>query len=214
VALAALLAIGVAAGCQAQPSPSGCAGSGSPPGEAVGCEPSATPSATSTSTDPEPVPSPTLDTDAPAEIDPALLDVLPATVGGVAVAEDVDEAAIAVADPNLSRVAGAVDVGVALDEGSGNLVTAHVVRLREGLFDEAAYRDWRDSFDEGACAAGGGVKGRAEATIDDRTVFITTCVTALRVYHLWLEDEGLLVSATSLGSGDFGRLLMEGLRLE
>jgi len=158
-------------------------------------------------------PSPTLDTDAPAEIDATLLDYLPATVDDVAIAENIDEAAVAIADPTVAQIATAVDVGVALDEPSGNLVTAHVVRIRDGAFDDATYRTWRDTFDAGACAAGGGVKGRAETTIDARTVFITTCVTGLRAYHVWIPDEDVVISAASVGTGDFGRLLMDGLQV-
>jgi hypothetical protein len=150
---------------------------------------------------------------APATVDPTLLDYLPETVGDASMEEDADEAALAAADPALARVATAVAVGVALDESSGDLVTAHVVRLREGAFDDATYRDWRDTFDAGACAAGGGVHGRAETPIDDRTVYVTTCVAQVRIYHVWIAEQDLLISAAAFGSGGYGELLMDGLRL-
>jgi hypothetical protein len=158
-------------------------------------------------------PSPTADDATPAVIDATLLEYLPETVGGVPVTEALDEAALALADPALPRIATALDVGLAIDETTGNLVTAHVVRLREGAFDDATYRQWRDSYDEGACTAAGGIKGRAEATIDERTVFVTSCVGPLRTYHVWIEDEHLLISASSVGEGRFGELLMAGLRI-
>ena len=161
-----------------------------------------------------PPPSPTPDDATPAVIDATLLEYLPETVAGAPVTEALDEAALALADPALPRIATALDVGLALDETTGNLVTAHVVRLREGAFDDDTYRQWRDSYDEGACAAAGGVVGRAEATIDKRTVYVTSCVAGLRTYHVWIEDEHLLISASSVGDRRFGELLMNELRVE
>jgi hypothetical protein len=160
-----------------------------------------------------PSPSPTPDDTTPAVIDATLLDHLPEAIEGVPVTEALDEAALALADPALPRIATALDVGVAVDQATRNLVTAHVVRLREGAFDDDTYRQWRDSYDEGACTAAGGVKGRAEATIDERTVFVTSCVGPLRTYHVWIEDEHLLISASSVGEGRFGELLMSELRV-
>lgn len=159
-------------------------------------------------------PSPSPDEATPAVIDSALLDYLPEAISGIPVTEAADEAALALADPALPRIATALDVGLALDEATGNLVTAHVVRLREGAFDEAMFRQWRDSYDDGACAAAGGVNGRLEPTIDGRTVFVTSCVQGLRTYHVWIEDQQLLISASSVGAGRFGELLMAELRVE
>lgn len=188
---------------------------GTPPGGSGGPS-SSTPGGTrlvDPATTVEPRPSPTPDEATPAVIDPALLEYLPASIEGFPVTEAVDEAAVALADPALSQIATAVDVGLALDKATGNLVTAHVVRLRDGAFDDATYRLWRDSFDAGACAAAGGVDGRIEATIDGRTVFVTSCVGDLRTYHLWIEDEHLLISASSVGAGRFGELLMNDLQV-
>jgi hypothetical protein len=178
--------------------------------------PSSAPSATSP-TDPQMTvgspPSPTPDDATPAVIDATLLEYLPEAIQGVPITEALDEAALALADPGLPRIASALDVGVAVDQATRNLVTAHVVRLREGAFDDDTYRQWRDSYDEGACAAAGGVVGRAEATIDERTVYVTSCVAGLRTYHVWIEDEHLLISASSVGDGRFGELLMSELRV-
>jgi hypothetical protein len=159
------------------------------------------------------VPSPTPDEATPAVIDSTLLAYLPESIEGVPVIEDLDEAALALADPALPRIATAIDVGLALDAATGNLVIAHVVRLREGAFDDGTYRQWRDSYDDGACAATGGVDARLEAPIDGRTVFVTSCVGDQRVHHVWIEDQDLLISASSVGDGRFGELLMGELRV-
>jgi hypothetical protein len=159
------------------------------------------------------VPSPTPDEATPAVIDSALLQYLPESIEAFPVTEALDEAALALADPALTGIATALDVGLALDESTGNLVIAHVVRLREGAFDDGTYRQWRDSYDDGACAAAGGVNARAEIPIDGRTVFVTSCVGDLRVYHVWIEDQHLLISASSVGAGRFGELLMGELRV-
>jgi len=160
-----------------------------------------------------PPPSATLDADVPASVDATLLGVLPEAVGDAPVVEDVEEAAVAVADVTLSRIATAIDVGVALDEATGNLVIAHVVRLREGAFDDATFRQWRDSFDEGACAGAGGVEGHAQVPIAERRVYVTSCAAEQRIYHLWAQDDGLLISASAVGPGRFGEVLMNGLRI-
>ena len=178
------------------------------------------PGVTSASVSPDPAstvgppPSPTPDEATPAVLDATLLDHLPETIGGVEVTEAPDEAALALADPGINEIAAALDVGLAVDESSGNLVTAHVVRLREGAFGDETFRQWRDSFDEGACAAAGGVVGRAEVPLAERNVHVTSCAGELRTYHLWLADEDLLVSAASVGEGRFGELLMTTLRVE
>jgi hypothetical protein len=81
-----------------------------------------------------------------------------------------------------------------------------------GTWSEAWFRDWRDSYDEGACGQAGGVAGNAEAALGGRTVYIGTCAGGLRTYHAWLEGRGLLVSAFSVGKGRYGERLMAGLR--
>ena len=146
-------------------------------------------------------------------LDPALLAYLPAAVGGIEVKEDVDEAAAALNDPALPRIASAVEGAVAVNIGTGNLVYAWIVHLRTGVFTDSDYRQWRDSYDEGACAAAGGVVGRAEATIGGRQSYVTSCVAGLHTYHVWLKDQDILISASSIGEGKFGEKLLEGLRV-
>jgi hypothetical protein len=154
------------------------------------------------------------DETSPLVVDHRLLVFLPESVDGFAVKEDIDEAARALSDPGLTRIATAVDAGVAVDTGSGNLVYAWIVRLRSEAFGEEAYRQWRDSYDEGACAAaGGGVVGRAEAQIGGRKTYVTSCATGLHTYHVWLQDQDTLVSASAVGQGRFGEKLLQGLRV-
>lgn len=164
-----------------------------------------------TSFGPPPSPTPP-DDSSPIVLDASLLAYLPESVADIAVTEDADEAATALSDPALPRIASAVDGAVAVDAGNGNLVYAWIVRLRPDVFTDGDYRQWRDSYDEGACAAGG-VVGHAEATIGGRQVFVTSCVAGLRTYHVWLKGQDVLISASSIGQGAFGEKLLEGLRV-
>lgn len=165
-----------------------------------------------TSFGPPPSPTPPDET-SPIALDPTLLRFLPESVEGITVVEDVDEAAIALSDPALPRIASAVDGAVAVDTGTGNLVYAWIVQLRPGVFTDGDFRQWRDSYDDGACAPAGGVVGRAEATIGGRQAFVTSCVAGLHTYHVWIKDQDILISASSIGDGRFGEKLLEGLRV-
>ncbi len=213
--LVALLAAVVTAllvlACDSTASPASSAGSESSPGEPAATDGSGTSGPLPSLGAP---PSPTPPDDAtPIAIDPSLLELLPATIADVPVVEDLDVAADVLSDPAISRIATGIDTAVAVDTGSGNLVTAWVVRLREGAFGEELYRQWRDSYDEGACTAGGGVLGRAQADLDGRNTYVTSCVTALRTYHVWLEEQEVVISASSIGEGRFGELLLTNLEV-
>ena len=179
--------------------------------------PTGGPTATETAAPPEtvgPPPSPTPDDGtSPLAIDPALLAVLPPDVAGVPIAESLDEATLALGNAVLQRVASAVDAAVAVDAGTGNLVYALVVRLRPNALGEAGFRDWRDSYDEGACAAAGLDIGHGQAEIDNRVVYIGTCQGGIVTYHVLLDAQGILISSWSLGEGRFGELLVSDLRV-
>ena len=206
MAVASCLALLVAA-CQSSPP------TGSPSTTDAASLPSGVPSAEPPVTlGPPPSPTPPDET-SPVALDPSVLAILPESVNGSPVTESIDEATQALADRSLPTIAAAVDAGVAVDTGSGNLVYAWVVRLRPDKFSDAIYGQWRDSYDDGACSGAGGVVGRAEATIDNRTVYITSCVQALRTYHVWLKDQSVLISASAIGDGRFGELLMDNLRV-
>ena len=165
-----------------------------------------------TSFGPPPSPTPPDDT-SPGGRDATLLDLLPEAVSGIAVTEDLDTAALALSDPALPKIATAADAAVAVDIGNGNLVSVWIVRIRAGTFGDEVYRQWRDSFDEGACAQAGGVVGRAEAQIGGRLAYVTSCVGDLHTYHVWLEAQGVLISASSIGEGRFGEKLLDSLRV-
>ena len=145
-------------------------------------------------------------------VDPTLLGVLPAAVGGIPLTESADGETDALASTQLSTIASALAAGLAVDSPSGNFVYAVVVRLLPGGLDDARFRDWRDSYDEGACSGAGGVVGHAEAEIAKRTVFIGTCDAGVRTYHVWIEDRDLVVSASAAGDQRFGERLMTDLR--
>ena len=197
VATTLLVLVAVAAACSTERSPS--------PSPAA-------------STSPSPSPSPSALASVPASnaagvvVDAALLAVLPATVDGVAIVESADGEAEALSDPTLGEVAVAIAAGLAIDAASGEFVYAVVVRLRDGAMSEERFRDWRDSFDEGACSQAGGVAGHAEAEIAGRTVYIGSCVGGVLTYHVWLREPGLLVSASAVGDRRLGERLVEGLR--
>ncbi|MEI7743577.1 MAG: hypothetical protein WCK58_07490, partial [Chloroflexota bacterium] len=99
---------------------------------------------------------------------------------------------------------------VAVD--AGDLASGIVAQPVAGIYSDAFFRDWRETYDVGACAQAGGVGGRAEATMGGRQVVITTCAGGLRVYHTWIEQRGVIVSLFSLGERKLGEQLMGGLR--
>lgn len=180
-----------------------------PPSGAPGSDGGATQDALG-SLGPPPSPSPPDDATG-VLLDPTVLTVLPPTIDGVLLNEDATEAATLLNTLDLGRVAEAADAAVAVD--GSNLVVAWVVRLRPGAFGETAFQQWRDSYDEGACTAAGGVLGRAQAELGGRNTYVTSCVAGLRTYHVWLEARDLLLSASSVGEGRFGEKLMATLQV-
>jgi hypothetical protein len=142
--------------------------------------------------------------------DPSLIAVLPAAVAGQPVVLESQAFVDAIADPAFAANVEAAAFGVVV--AGNDLSSAMVARTVPGAWSEAWFRDWRESYDEGACGQAGGVAGTAEAQLGGRTVFIGTCAGGLRTYHAWLEGRGLLVSAFSVGEGRYGERLMAGLR--
>ncbi len=173
--------------------------------------PSAT-AATSPTASMSPGPTPTPATGTAVAIDSSLLEILPATVDGLPVAENPDGEAAALEDPLLPEVASAIAAGLAIDPATGDFVFAVVVRLLPDTMNETLYRDWRDSFDEGACSQADGVAGHAETRIGGRTVYLGTCAGGLRTYHVLLEERGVLISASAVGERRLGERLVENLR--
>ena len=182
------------------------------------CSPSTPPSASPT---PTPLPSSTAassQTPLPSNaqsvvIDSSLLEVLPPEVDGLPIVESPEAEAEALTDPELAEVAEAIAAGFAIDPATNDFVYAAVIRLREGVMGDERFRDWRDSYDEGACSQAGGVVGHAQAEIDGRTVYIGTCDGGVRTYHVWLTEQNLLVSASAVGEERrLGERVVEDLR--
>ncbi|TAL06991.1 MAG: hypothetical protein EPO00_10105 [Chloroflexota bacterium] len=168
-----------------------------------------------------PIPSPTqnLPTTTPGAapsstvaIDPTLLAILPAMVDGIEVVESPEAEIAALAGPELAAVGSAMAAGIAVDGTSGQFVYAVVVRLEPGAVTDSVFRDWRDSYDEGACSQAAGVTGKAEAQIAGRTVYIGSCGGGVLTYHVWLVDQGILISASAVGDRRLGETLMGNLR--
>ncbi len=121
-----------------------------------------------------------------------------------------DALTTALADPDFARNVEAAAFAVAVD--AGDLASGVVARLRPGVYTEELFRDWRDTYNAGACGQAGGVAGNAQANLGGRTVYIGTCAGDLRVYHAYLPERGVIVSLLSVGPRRFGEQLMGGLR--
>lgn len=172
-------------------------------------------SSSALSPQPSPPPSPAPSASGPEDtvpIDPALLDLLPAMVDGLPVVREDQGLADAVRDPDLRRNARAIAAGLVADPGSGEFAFASIVAFRPGVLTEAFYRDWRDTFDEGACSQAGTVTGHAEAEIGGRTVQIGSCSGGVRTYHVRLRNSDVVVSVSAVGDRRLGEKLVEGLR--
>jgi hypothetical protein len=143
-------------------------------------------------------------------LDQSLLGILPPDVDGIPVAAEPDSFAQAAADPDFVRNVASAVFAVVVD--GADLASGVVARLRPGRYSETLFRDWRDSYNEGACAQAGGVARNAQADMDGRTVYIASCAGGLRVYHAYLPERGTIVSLFSTGDRRFGERLMSDLR--
>ncbi|HET9457937.1 MAG TPA: hypothetical protein VFO78_11380 [Candidatus Limnocylindrales bacterium] len=145
-------------------------------------------------------------------VDASLLEILPDDVDGVPIVPDAENAAGLAADPTLAADVEALALALAVDQAAGaeNLAIVNVVRLRPAVLGEAFFRQWRDSYDEAACAPAGGVTGHAEAEIDGRQAFIGSCSGGAFTYHA-IHGEDVIVSITSVGEGRLGEAIMENL---
>ncbi len=146
-------------------------------------------------------------------VDLSLLDVLPPDVDGVAIEPDPVTADSISRDPALAGQVEAIAIGLLVDTESegANLAIASVVRLEAGVFSDAFFRNWRDSYDEAACAQAGGVVGNAEAEIEGRQVFIGSCTGGAHTYHV-VARERIVVSVTGVGEKRLGERIVAGIR--
>jgi len=199
-------------GCSQAPSatpvPTGISGSLPPP---VTGTPALTPSSGS-ALQSAPATSPSSLPSGAVRVDPGLLAILPASIGGATLAESVEAEAHALTDRSLAdSVERLVTAFVASPDGS-NFALAFVVALKANAFSDGFYHDWRDTFDRGACSQAGGVRSSAESTIAGRAVFIGQCAGGLLTYHVYLPSANIIVSISSLGPTRFGDLLIQGLQ--
>jgi hypothetical protein len=152
---------------------------------------------------------------AAAQVDPGLLAFVPSTVEGVPLTFDAETSAMIAADPAIARDAASLAVALAIipaASGVDDFAIVNVIRLRDPSKDEAWFRDWRDSYDEGACSQADGVAvGHAEAEIGGGTVYIGSCAGGVLTYHTRLEQAGILVSVHALGSRRLGEKVMAGI---
>jgi hypothetical protein len=146
--------------------------------------------------------------------DPSLLAIVPAAAAGLSLEYDPDTTAAVAADPALAADAEALAIGLAVPAGQATpseFVIVNVVRLRDAGRDEAWFRGWRDTYDQGACDQAGGVAGNAQAEFNKHPVFITTCAGGAITYHVRLEGGAIVLSLTSIGPGRPGERLMRAL---
>ncbi len=140
----------------------------------------------------------------PIAIDHSLLSFLPRTVRSLPLTEDSDGDDQLLADDVAPQIASAGVAAVAVDTQTSDLALVFVLKLIPNALTDDKFRDWRDSYDEGACAGASQVVGKAESTIDGNHVYIGTCATGLRTYHTWLKDKGILISISSTGDKQLG----------
>jgi hypothetical protein len=169
------------------------------------------------STSPTPSSPATSTSDVGIVVDATLLDILPVAIDGIERRADAESAAEIAATPELGSdvraIAVAIYVGPLATDTPGDYAVATVVRLQDGVFDEAWFRDWRDSFDAGVCEQAGGVEpGRSEVEIEGRTVHRSTCVGGVVIHHVHLDDQGVVVSVQGSGPADLGRRVVAAVK--
>lgn len=146
-------------------------------------------------------------------VDPGLLAILPASVGGVPIVAGTDAAANMAKDASLAGSASGIAVGTA-GAGSaqgGDFATSTVVQLRPGIYSDAFYAAWRKSYDEAVCSSAGGVSSQIRQFVGQHAVDTTVCGGGARTYHTHLAGD-ILISITAIGDRHFGSLVMAGLR--
>jgi hypothetical protein len=205
-----LLAVSACGPGPASPSSTATAASGAP-------SPSTAPAASAaspTTAPPTTAPQSSTATLPPSELgvdeDESLLAVLPQAIDGTPVQLEHLAFEEARTQPDFAASIGSAVFFVV--PGPDDLVSGLVARPRDGVDTDAWYRDWRETYDEGACAQADGVSGRAEAVLDGRPVSITTCGGGMRVYHVWVREQGVVVSLIALGDSRWGERLMASLR--
>ena len=145
-------------------------------------------------------------------IDPALVDLLPSTVGGLDVVRATATEEAAQASPRFADSADGFAAVEAIATNGSDLAIASIIRLRPEASPATFYADWRPGYDDAACAPAGGVSTRETQTIGGRSVDATHCVEGASVYHFWLQGDRVLVSVLDVGTTGLGRSLIEGAK--
>jgi hypothetical protein len=143
--------------------------------------------------------------------DDALLTILPAEIDGLALTPDRETAAEVGADSGLADVATGLAYAIAFDPTTDEFAVASVVRFEPGVLDDEFFRDWRDTYDEGACSQAGGVAGHASADIAGHPTYIGSCAGGVRTYHVALDAADILVSVSALGERRLGEKVIAGV---
>lgn len=144
-------------------------------------------------------------------IDPTLLAILPAEVGGNPIVEAAD---LELIDLDNSDLAASFD-GIA--EGRiGDISAANWLRVSVGRPNSAGqaadfYSSWVDQYDQSACSQADGVASVQQQSIADWDVDVATCKGGVVAYILQLPS-GLIVSAEDLGPRRLGHQLMAALQ--
>lgn len=138
-----------------------------------------------------------------AVVDHALLQVLPATVGGFPVREFPEAESQAITDPDLGRNISRLATAFVGDAKGTNWAYTAIVDVRPEARSDTFYRDWQESFDASACQPAGGVAGHTSVTIAGHDVERTACGGGVRTYHVRLAG-GLLLSISDLGDARLG----------
>ena len=145
-------------------------------------------------------------------VDPTLLSILPATVGGQPISEVQDVEVNLATDPSLVVNAAGLAVALGIDLSAGEFAYVAVIQLKPLVFSNAFYLSWRQSYDEGACSQSNGLKSTSTTTIAGRPVFVGTCAGGATTYHVHLAAPDRLVSITSVGTSQYGALVLAGLK--
>jgi hypothetical protein len=151
--------------------------------------------------------------------DPALLALVPE--GPYSLTYDPDTTIQVAADPDLTGSATGLAIAVAIPQATGpsgatagppgtDIAVVSVIRLRDPSVDEAWFRDWRDTYDEAACATAGGVARRAQTDIGSQTVYIGSCAGGSFTYHARIDDGSAVISLTSIGPSNIGERIVGG----
>jgi hypothetical protein len=145
-------------------------------------------------------------------IDPLLLAILPAAVGGQAISEMPDIEANLTTDPDLQTNAASLAVALGINSGTGDFAYVAVIQLKPFVFSNAWFTSWRQSYDQGACSQSSGLKSTSSTTIAGRQVFVGTCNGGALTYHVHLTGPDRVVSITSVGTAGFGATVIGTLR--